>query len=98
MSTSSSKVKLIATARQKYAGRMVYPGHPFEVDSETEADDLVAMNFARRAPQRAELSIPVATYSRRDMQAETAQVSRRGRRRRYQRSDLNAASAEDSAE
>jgi hypothetical protein len=43
-----SGVPLIAAARQLYDGRQLFPGNEFEVGTEEEADDLVALNFARR--------------------------------------------------
>ena len=54
---------MIAAARQYYGGRWLVPGNEFEVKSESEADDLVAIHFATRAPK---------TYEREDMQAESA--------------------------
>ncbi len=74
---------LVSTAKHKYQGRWLKPGDPF-LATATDADDLLALKFATRAPAKihtadmtaesdAALAEPQRTkraYHRRDMVAE----------------------------
>lgn len=75
------RVRMVATARQFYGGRSLYSGQLFTVDSEQEADDLTALNFARRVPVAAVLASPKTS--------ENASPAR-PRRGRYARRDMRA--------
>jgi len=89
--SQESKVLLVAAARQIYDGRQLYTGDEFEVDSESEAADLIAINFARRAKKKPQ------EYSREDMRTDRAperpqppRANRKERRNRYQNRNLKA--------
>ncbi|MBE0615155.1 MAG: hypothetical protein IH604_15895 [Burkholderiales bacterium] len=47
---SNKMVRLVSTARHKYEGRMLYMGNPFSATRQ-DAEDLIALNFARPADQ-----------------------------------------------
>lgn len=85
-------IKMIATARQMVDGRCIYPGQTFEVGSESDADDLEAMVFARRAELPVAEAETPAVYRRTDLRAEEPPRRRRGRPRkaRYERTDMVA--------
>lgn len=63
-SPAGRKVRLISAARHVYGGRSIAPNEIFEA-TEQDAEDLIAINFARRAPE-----IVKRAYKRRDMRAE----------------------------
>ena len=68
---TAPKVRLIATARQNYGGRLVRVRQPFEVNTEAEARELITLGVAQRAPvDDPEAQPSRRTYRRRDMQAE----------------------------
>jgi hypothetical protein len=72
-------IKMVALAQQNVAGRRVYPGHPFEVASEIDADALEASGLARRE---------MGAYHRREMVAEQQTRGARDSRHQYRRSDM----------
>ena len=60
------KIRLISAAFHNYGGRSIVPNEAFEVDNEQDAEDLIALNFARR-----DTTLHVKrTYKRRDLKAE----------------------------
>jgi hypothetical protein len=73
----SQKVRLVSAARHKYAGRFLRVGDEFDAESLQDAEDLVALNFARVVPvvmttpeAAAVVTTPRRSYRRRDMKAE----------------------------
>lgn len=76
-----TRVRLIAALDQKFEGRRLLSGEPFDA-GEKDAADLVAMRFAKRAPasnkalaaENHEAKEPRVkrAYKRRDMTAEKA--------------------------
>ena len=81
------KVTLVATARQQHGGRWLSTGDLFEA-SPAEAEDLIALNFARRAapPQVALLDSKVLESE--SSSSVTTPVDRV--RRTYRRRDMKA--------
>ena len=71
-------VTLIAAARQQYDGLQLFPGDEFMVKTEEEADDLVALNFARRPKE----------YRRQNMTTKTP--SHTPKRNQYRNRNLKA--------
>ena len=72
----SQKVRLVSAARHKYGGRFLRTGDEFDADPQ-DAEDLVALNFARVVPvvmttpeAAAIVTTPRRSYRRRDMKAE----------------------------
>lgn len=81
-------VKMIAAAVQRYDGKLLRSGDRFEVGSEAEAADLVALHFATRdlaAVEKPEV-LGAGCYSRRDMVATEAAPSSSGTSGRGRRS------------
>jgi hypothetical protein len=68
------KVRLKSAARHLYAGRLIMPNEEFDAELQ-DAQDLVALNFARVVPVVME-TLPVEQtpkrrqYRRRDMEAD----------------------------
>jgi hypothetical protein len=97
-------VELIAAARQLNAGRQILPGQRFVVETEREAADLCALNFAVRAqPEEKELGMAASNrYPTRELiaaeRSEDRVISARLKRerksrrtkRQYRRRDLTA--------
>lgn len=72
MSNVGAKVLMVATASQKYGGRSLHMREEFEVDSEEDAADLIAIGFAIRAENKSaavKRSTQKGSYQRRDMRA-----------------------------
>jgi hypothetical protein len=67
--TTTTKVRLMATSRQKYAGRALHAGDEFDAESEQDALDLEAANMARRV-EGGEPDRVKRAYHRRDMKAQ----------------------------
>jgi hypothetical protein len=61
--TVGRRVRLVATARQKYDGRSLVSGDEFEATAQ-DAEDLIALHMARPAESEPRI------YRRRDMRAE----------------------------
>jgi hypothetical protein len=69
--SKSERIPLRALAFQRYGGRDVRAGEEFEVSSEGDAADLVALRFAVRVNGSVSKPDPApGTYKRRDMRSE----------------------------
>jgi hypothetical protein len=81
----SRKVKLVATARQYYAGRLLLPGDKFHA-TEAEAADLCAIHFA----ERAQVAALLETKRELKPEVENEEVNQSRRRGTYRRRDMEA--------
>lgn len=68
-----SKIEMVATQRQVHNGVGLLMGQNFLANDESEAADLVALNAARRVPQKKTFVSPVMTRTM-EAQEETAPV------------------------
>lgn len=80
-------IKMLSQARHWYKGKKYLRNDQFSVDSDKDADDLVALRFAIRVP------VPAApAYASKEMDAApepNADLSERGKRH-YKRRDMTA--------
>lgn len=83
--TTSAKVRMVATARQNYAGRSLRIGDHFEVDNESDAADLETIRFATRL----KTEIP-PQYETRGLEATDVVETKPVDTGRYKRRDLRA--------
>lgn len=85
-----SRVPLISTAKHRFEGRTLMPNDAFTAELR-DAEDLIAMNFARRAPTAA----VAGTYATIALTAEKIPAAATPApavkpKRRYRRRDLKA--------
>lgn len=82
------RVKMVAGARQNYGGRWLYRGDVFEVEDDSEADDMEAMRLAFRADDPDEAQ----EYEHESMQTDSVAkpAEKIGQRHRYRNRNLKA--------
>jgi len=84
------KIQMISNSRHTYKGRRILVGEQFSVDTQEDADDLSALNFASIVQAPAVVAVAATDEEDTDTTQTKGHTSQRSRNSTYQRRDLTA--------